>query len=52
MSTLIKKCLFPSVKLVNVCSSVYYRELFADAENATYCLSNIYILNGTNMVEF
>lgn len=32
MSTLIKKCLFPSVKLVNVCSSVYYRELFADAE--------------------
>ena len=29
-----------------------YEYLFADAENATYWLSNIYILNGTNMVEF
>ena len=36
MSILIKNRLFPSVKLVTICSSVYYRELFADAEDATY----------------
>ena len=32
MSILIKNRLFLFVKLVTICSSVYYRELLADAE--------------------
>ena len=52
MSILIKNCLSSSVKIVTICISVYYRELFSDAEDATYLLSDIYILNDTNMIEF